>query len=228
MKKNFIDVKDDFVATINRQKKLTAIILAVIVLFIISLFIVVPKVQANIRASEINSLVNQDKLTKKANFLNAKTADKEISEKTAMTVLFSVPSGKTYGEIIDVLKSSKQMKEFNHSIYIYPIVYDAQKIENNYKIKKDDVTIVFFENGKEKNRVLIDESLDIKTMLIPSLNQLPLPSVEKNIQPPDSSTSTEATTDTTQTIEEEQSTGEEEQPVEQTVDQSVEADSVAQ
>lgn len=219
MKKNFIDVKDDFVALMNKQKKLTAIILALIVLVIISLFLVVPRVQANIRSSEIKSLVNQEKLTKKANFLEAKTADKEISEKTAMTVLFSIPSGKTYDNIINVLKNSQQMKGFNHSIYIYPIVYDAEKIEKKYTIKKDEVTIVFFENGKEKNRIVIDENLDTKTMLIPALNQLPLPSVKQNIQPPATSTSSslETTAETTQETMEGQVVGEE-QPLDQTME----------
>ncbi|MBM7688766.1 hypothetical protein BCR24_08475 [Enterococcus ureilyticus] len=219
MKKNFVDVKDDFVASINKQKKLSAIILAVLVLFIISLFIVVPKVQANIRSSEINSLVNQERLTKKANYLEAKTADKTISEKTAMTVLFSVPSGKTYENVIAVLKDSNQMKEFNHSIYIYPIVYEAEKIEKKYNIKKNEVTILFFENGKEKNRIIVDESLDTKTMLIPALNQLPLSGVGQSVQPP-TTTSTEETTETTkedQTINEE--------PVD---DPNTEADSIVQ
>ncbi|ALS00529.1 hypothetical protein ATZ33_03820 [Enterococcus silesiacus] len=204
MKKNFIDVKDDFVASLNKQKKLTAIIIAVIVLLIISLFIVVPRVQANIRSSEIKSLVSQEKLVKKASYLDAQTADKEISEKTAMTVLFSVPSGKIYNQAIKVLKDSKKMKEFNHSIFLYPIVYDTGRIEKKYAIKKDEVTIVFFENGKEKNRIPIDGSFDVNTMLIPALNQLPLSSVEPNVQPPASSTpeSTVETADTTQTTAE--------------------------
>ncbi|WP_239644559.1 hypothetical protein [Enterococcus crotali] len=159
MKKNFIDVKDDFVASLNRQKKLTAIIIAVIVVLIISLFIVVPRVQANIRSSEIKSLVSQEKLTKKASYLDAQTADKEISEKTAMTVLFSVPSGKTYNQVIQVLKDSKKIKEFNHSIFVYPIVYDPEKIEEKYAVKRDEVTVIFFENGKEKIGFLLMQVL---------------------------------------------------------------------
>lgn len=223
MKKNFIDVKDDLVASINRQKKLSAIILAVSVLFIISLFIVVPKVQANIRASEIKSLVNQEKLAKNANYLDAKTADNEISKKTAMTVLFSVTSGKTYGNVIDVLKNSEQMKEFTRSIDIYPMVYDVEQTETKYKIKKNEVTIVFFENGKEKNRISIDESFDTKTMLIPALNQLPLSSLTESIQPPTSSAPA-PTSGSTESTTSEQDSAEQES----TVEQSVEADSVAQ
>lgn len=220
MKKNFVDVKDDFVAYLNRQKKLTAIMLAVIVLFIISLFIVVPKVQANIRASEIKSLVSQEKLAKKANYLNTKTADEEIKEKTAMTVLFSVPSGRTYENVIDVLKNSEQMNDFNHSIYIYPMVYNVGEIEKNYEIKQDDVTIIFFENGKEKNRVIVDESFDAKTMLIPSLNQLPLSSLGESIQQPPAQTPN--TTESTQQPAENASSEE------QSIENSAEADSVAQ
>ncbi|MEI5992663.1 hypothetical protein [Candidatus Enterococcus mansonii] len=93
MKKNFIDVKDDFVSTLNRQKKLTAIVIGAVVVLVVSLFIIVPKVQANIRSSEIKSLVSQEKLAKKASYLDFKTADQFISEKTAVTVLFSIPGG---------------------------------------------------------------------------------------------------------------------------------------
>ncbi|EOL44231.1 hypothetical protein [Enterococcus caccae] len=218
MKKNFIDVKDDFIAYINRQKKLSAIILAVIVLAFISLVVAVPRMQANIRSSEIKSLVNEANLTKKANYLDIETADKEISEKAAMTVLFSTPSGKTYNEIIDVLKDTKQTKEFNRSIYIYPIVYNTEKIEKKYNIKKNEVTIIFFENNKEKNRLSIDQSLDIKTMLIPSLNQLPLSAVGQSVQPPATST----TASNTSSSETSQATSG------QVSEQSTEAESVTQ
>lgn len=214
MKKDFINVKDNIIEFINRQKKLTAIILVVIVLVIISLFMVVPKVQANIRASEIKSLVNQENLSKKANYLDPKTADKEISKKTAMTVLFSVPSGRTYGNVMNVLKDSELMKDFNRSIYLYPMVYDVEKIEQKYKIKKNEVAIVFFENGKEKNRISIDENFDTKKMLITSLNQLSLSSI---VEPSATSNSTTSTTSEPATSESEQM-----------LDQSVEADSVAQ
>ncbi|MGX7262475.1 hypothetical protein ACWOEF_00715 [Enterococcus crotali] len=220
MKKNFIDVKDDFVASLNRQKKLTAIIIAVIVVLIISLFIVVPRVQANIRSSEIKSLVSQEKLTKKASYLDAQTADKEISEKTAMTVLFSVPSGKTYNQVIQVLKDSKKIKEFNHSIFVYPIVYDPEKIEEKYAVKRDEVTVIFFENGKEKNRIPIDASFDVNTLLILALNQLPLSSLEQSVEPPASSV-TEPKDSTAETTQSTAVDG-------QAVEQSAEAEPVAQ
>ncbi|MBO0469349.1 hypothetical protein JZO66_02235 [Enterococcus sp. DIV0242_7C1] len=203
MKKNFIDAKDDVIDYLNKQKKMTAIIIGIAVLFIISLFFMIPKVQANIRASQIQSIVSQTKLAKKANYLDAKTADQQISEKTAMTVLFSVPSGKTYDAVIDVLKDTDQMKTFNHSIYIYPIVYNAEKIEEKYKLKKDETTVIFFESGKEKNRFTLETSQDIKTTLIPALNQLPLSSVEPTVQTPAENT-THSTAETTQTTQETQ------------------------
>lgn len=223
MKDNFNEMMEDVLAFINRQKKLSAIILGLVILAIISLFIVVPKVQANIRSSEISSLVSQDKLAKKANYLEAKTADTTIQNKTAMTVLFSVPSGRAYEDVMDILKNSERMKEFNHSIYIYPIVYDAEKIEKKYNIKKNEVTIIFFENGNEKNRLSIAENFDAKTMLIPALNQLPLANIGQSTQPPATSTSTS----TTQTTVEEQTTSQE-QMTGETVEQPVATDSVAQ
>lgn len=217
MKKNIITVKDDFVSYLNKQKKLTAIVIGIIVLLIICLFIFVPKVQARIRSSEINTLVSQETLAKKANFLDIKTAKEEINEKTAITVLFSVPSGDTYNKIINILKDTDKMAEFNHSIFIYPIVYDAEKIEKEYSINKNEPTIIFFENGKEKNRLSIDESFEVSTMLIPSLNQLPLSATDPSV--PSASTTTSSTTETTasaQAVEEQ--TGEEEQtPVDSTI-----------
>ncbi|MFD2305502.1 hypothetical protein [Enterococcus termitis] len=203
MKKNFIDTKDDIMIYLNKQKKLTAIIIGAVVVFIISLFLIVPRVQANIRASQIDSLVSETTLAKKANYLNAKTADEEISEKTAMTVLFTVPSGKTYDDTIKVLKDPEQMKSLNRSIFIYPIVYNAKKVEDKYKLKQDEATVIFFENGKEKNRFVLNDEQELKTTLIPALNQLPLASVEPSAQTPEANT-TQSTTETTQTTEESQ------------------------
>lgn len=90
------------------------------------------------------------------------------------------------------------------------------------------MTIIFFENGKEKNRISIDGSFDTKTMLIPALNQLPLPSVGQSTQPQtpattDSTNSTESTTEAT-----EQTTQEDPISEEPIVEQPVETDSVAQ
>lgn len=215
MKKNFINVKDDFVTKLNKQKKLTAIIMGILVLFVICLIIFVPKVQATIRSSEIESLVSHENLAKKATYLDLGTADQEIAEKTAITVLFSVPSGKSYDNIIKVLKNTEAMKEFNHSIFIYPIVYNAEYIEEKYVVNKDEPTVIFFESGKEKNRQIIDDSFDINTMFISTLNQLPLSNALESTEPA-------TTTETAQSAEDQAGTSE------QSSDQTIETESSVQ
>nr|OTO10594.1 hypothetical protein A5880_001278 [Enterococcus sp. 4G2_DIV0659] len=96
------------------------------------------------------------------------------------------------------------------------MVYEAEKIETKYSVKKDDVTVVFFENGKEKNRLPVDSSLDLQTMLIPALNQLPLSNVGQSIQPPATPAQTTQQSTTSQSNAE-QETG-----------QSVEGETVAE
>lgn len=224
MKKNLLEFKEMIIHYINKNRKLSAIILAISLVLVIGLILYIPKAQANIRASEIQSLVAEEPLTKKAIFLDSKTADQEISEKTAITVLFATPSGKTYDEIIAILKNKTKMNEFTHSIYIYPMVYNMKKIEDTYHVDGTEPTVIFFEKGKEKNRLTINSTEDMASMLIPALNQLPLASVDQATQATgtnasgqtspvtSSSQSSEATQSTTETV-----------PTNETTSSSVEA-----
>lgn len=205
MKKNIIDAKDDFVELINRQKKFSAVILGVIVLFIISLFFFIPKMQANIRASEINYLIERINLDKKVSFFYEDDIEKQIDNKKAITVLFSEPYGSEYDKVLTAFSDTKLMNSFNHSLFIYPIVYNSSNIEKKFEIKKNEVTVIFFENGTEKNRLIVDASLDIKTMLIPKLNELPLSADIPQVQPSQttaSSSQEQTETSTTATSEE--------------------------
>jgi len=182
MKKNLIEFKETIIHYINKNRKLSFIVLIISLVLILVLILWIPKAQANIRASEIHSLIAEEPLNKKAIFLDSQTADQEISDKTAITVLFTEPSGKTYDEILTILKNKTKMNEFNHSIYIYPMVYNIPTIEKTYNVKRAEPTVIFFENGKEKNRLTINSTEDMVAMLIPALNQLPLASVSQTTQ----------------------------------------------
>ncbi|MTD39016.1 hypothetical protein GIX45_10265 [Erwinia sp. CPCC 100877] len=170
MKENITNI----INFLNKRKKLTTILLGGIIILFVGLVLIIPKVQASIRSSEIQSLVQSEKLNKKANYLDPKTADELISKKPAMTVLFSVPHGTAYEEIQAILKDDNKMSEFTHSIYLYPMVYNINEIEKKYGVKENEVTIVFFESGKEKNKYQLNSDSDINASLISTLNQMPM------------------------------------------------------
>jgi hypothetical protein len=179
----------------NKQKKLATILIGGIIILFIGFVLIIPKVQASIRSSEIQSLVQSEKLNKKANYLDPRTADQLIRTKPAITVLFSVPHGKTYDEIQAILKDDAKMNEFTHSIYLYPMVYNIDKIEKKYDVKENEVTVIFFENGKEKNKYQLKNDSDIKASLIPTLNQMPMSTMIEPTVPqvkPSTATATES------------------------------------
>ncbi|MBP2100061.1 hypothetical protein [Enterococcus rivorum] len=173
MKKTFVDAKDDLMGSLNKQKRLGAIIIGGAVLLLLSLIIIVPRVQANIRNSQIQSLVNENIDSKKVTVLEYRTMDKVIADQKGITVLFSQPNVKQYTKVMDILKKPDKLAEFNRGIYIYPIVYNVQAVETKYSIVATEPTIVFFENGKEKNRLVLTKDLDLNTVFIPEFNRLP-------------------------------------------------------
>ena len=174
MNKNILAVKGNFIELIHKKKRTSTITLGVIIIGIICLFIFIPKIQSAIRISELNYLNEKTNLDKKISFFNEQDIEKQIKDKNAITVLFSEPNGTEYEKVLRVFSDTKLMNSFNHSLFIYPIVYNSSNIEKNFEINKNEVTIIFFEEGKEKNRLIVDRALDTKTMLIPQLNELPL------------------------------------------------------
>ncbi|MBL1225937.1 hypothetical protein [Enterococcus sp. BWR-S5] len=167
---------------LNKQQQLLIRVGIAAVIVIFALILIIPRAQANIRSSQIDSLVDVTFKTKKVKFADTKTIDKEIEESRASTIMFTVPSGKTYEQLISVFSDEELMQTFSRSMTIYPIVYDAANVEKKYNVKKDEITVIFFESGKEKNRFIVDESMDVKTAFIPKLNELPLAAVDPATQ----------------------------------------------
>lgn len=169
-------------STLNKQQQLLIRLGIAAAILILALVLIIPRAQANIRSSQIDSLVDVEFKTKKVKFADTKTIDKEIEESRAATVMFTVPSGKSYEQLISLFKDEKTMQSFSRSMTVYPIVYDAANLEKKYNVKKDEITVIFFESGKEKNRFTVDESMDVKTAFIPKLNELPLAAVDPATQ----------------------------------------------
>lgn len=135
----------------------------------------------NIRAAQVESLVAGPIKSEKVSVLDYKTADKKIQETGAMSVMFAKPSGKQYDQMVKLFNSDK-MNEFHRSLYIYPLIYNAGKAQEQYNVSGDEITLVFFENGKEKDTDGCRKIYGFKTQLIPELNRLPMAGVLKDQQ----------------------------------------------
>lgn len=133
-----------------RQRKLLMITAIVALVLIIGSIIFIPTMQKNIRAAQVESLVAGPIKSEKVSVLDYKTADKKIQETGAMSVMFAKPSGKQYDQMVKLFNSDK-MNEFHRSLYIYPLIYNAGKAQEQYNVSGDEITLVFFENGKEKD-----------------------------------------------------------------------------
>ena len=134
----------------------------------------------NIRAAQVESLVAGPIKSEKVSVLDYKTADKKIQETGAMSVMFAKPSGKQYDQMVKLFNSDK-MNEFHRSLYIYPLIYNAGKAQEQYNVSGDEITLVFFETAK-KDTDGCRKSMDLKTQLIPELNRLPMAGVLKDQQ----------------------------------------------
>ena len=108
-------------------------------------------------------------------------ADQKIKQSRAISVMFSKPNGKTYQDMLDVFNDPELMEELNRPIFYYPIVYDVHELEQKYNIRTDEVTFIFFDGGKEANRITAGKGgiTDFDKELIPELNRLPLANIKQ-------------------------------------------------
>lgn len=173
IKEKIIDVWYRFVdiASENQKKTLT-IVIAILIIVSVGAFSL-PMIQTNIRESEIEAVVTGDIQSERLKTVNYKTAKKELSEKKAVSVMFSQPVGETYQEIITVAQNLTNTA-LNRSFYYYPLVYDQETLASEYQLNPEEVTVIFFEDGVEKNRFVADQLEDISADFVDTLNRLPL------------------------------------------------------
>ncbi|CAH2253748.1 TPA: hypothetical protein QFT42_001160 [Enterococcus faecium] len=134
-----------------------------------------------IREEQVNSLVYSSIPTSKLKPFAYSQADQKIKQSRAISVMFSKPNGKTYQDVLDVFNDPELMEELNRPIFYYPIVYDVHELEQKYNIRTDEVTFIFFDGGKEANRITAGEGgiTDFDKELIPELNRLPLANIKQ-------------------------------------------------
>ena len=134
-----------------------------------------------IREEQVNSLVYSSIPTSKLKSFDYSKADQKIRQSRAISVMFSKPNGKTYQDMLDVFNDPELMEELNRPIFYYPIVYDVHELEQKYNIRTDEVTFIFFDGGKEANRITAGKGgiTDFDKELIPELNRLPLANIKQ-------------------------------------------------
>ncbi len=134
-----------------------------------------------IREEQVNSLVYSSIPTSKLKPFDYSKADQKIKQSRAISVMFSKPNGKTYQDMLDVFNDPELMEELNRPIFYYPIVYDVHELEQKYNIRTDEVTFIFFDGGKEANRITAGKGgiTDFDKELIPELNRLPLANIKQ-------------------------------------------------
>ncbi|MBO0431249.1 hypothetical protein [Enterococcus sp. DIV0660C] len=134
-----------------------------------------------IKADQVDSLVYSTITSDKVKRFDYSNAKQTITDSKAISVMFCVPKGKNYEQVLTILNDSKKMEELNRQIYFYPLVYDVAKEEKEYGINREQITFIFFDGGKETNRVVIgaDGITDVSNELVPELNRLPLANIKK-------------------------------------------------
>ncbi|MBH1107634.1 hypothetical protein I5S82_01130 [Enterococcus faecium] len=134
-----------------------------------------------IREEQVNSLVYSSIPTSKLKPFDYSKADQKIKQSRAISVMFSKPNGKTYQDMLDVFNDPELMEELNRPIFYYPIVYDVHELEQKYNIRTDEVTFIFFDGGKEANRITAGKGgiTDFDKELISELNRLPLANIKQ-------------------------------------------------
>lgn len=134
-----------------------------------------------IKADQVDSLVYSTITSDKVKGFDYSNAKQTIADSKAISVMFCVPKGETYEQVLSIFNDSKKMEELNRQIYFYPLVYDVAEEEKEYGINREQITFIFFDGGKETNRVVIGKEgiTDVSKELVPELNRLPLANIKK-------------------------------------------------
>jgi acyl-coenzyme A synthetase/AMP-(fatty) acid ligase len=158
----------------KKQLKMLKVAGIAIVILVVFLSFFASTVQKNIRVAELSSLVYGDVTSDKLQILSYTAEDQVIQNKTAVSVMFSKTEGAGYKQVCDVFNDDVVAEQLNRQFYFYPLVYGKAAAMKKYQVADDKVTFIFFENGKEKNRIELDRTKKFSGDLVKELNQLPI------------------------------------------------------
>jgi hypothetical protein len=155
---------------VNKRKTIIRLIVTLVIVLCGTLAMIL--VNSSIRTNQLNRLVLEDVPNEQITPVAYNKIQKQIKDKKAVSVMFSKPSGPAYDQAMTLIQ--KKEDELNRKFYYYPLVYDSAVLSDQYDLDVNDVTFVFFENDKEKNRVTVKKLKDLDENLIPEINRLPM------------------------------------------------------
>lgn len=155
---------------VNKRKTIIRLIVTLVIVLCGTLAMIL--VNSSIRTNQLNRLVLEDVPNEQITPVAYNKIQKQIKDKKAVSVMFSKPSGPAYDQAMTLIQQKED--ELNRKFYYYPLVYDSAVLSDQYDLDVNDVTFVFFENDKEKNRVTVKKLKDLDENLIPEINRLPM------------------------------------------------------
>lgn len=163
-----------FIIIVSENERRSLIIAICLVLFALLFSASAAVAQRTIRRDQINELVFDSLKSDHLIPLNYQTVEKKITETKAVSIMFSQPDGTSFENVMTILEDPTQQSMLNRKFYYYPIVYDSETIADKYNLDPRQVTFIFFHNGKEKNRFVVESLKDLNNEFIPELNRLPM------------------------------------------------------
>lgn len=169
----------EFVRAASENERRTLTIAASLVVVVLIFSVSAAFAQTAIRRSQLEELVFSSLKSDHLIPLDYQTVDQKIKDTKAISIMFSQPSGTSYENVMTILDDPNQEKMLNRKFYYYPIVYDSETIAKKYQLDPRQVTFIFFQNGKEKNRFVVESLKDLNDTFIPELNRLPMWTLKK-------------------------------------------------
>ncbi|MDU5335541.1 hypothetical protein [Enterococcus sp.] len=163
-----------FIIIVSENERRSLIIAASLVIFAVVFSTSAAFAQKTIRQDQLDELVFDALKSDHLIPLDYQMVDKKIQDTKAISIMFSQPDGTSFKNVMTILDDPNQKMMLNRKFYYYPVVYDSETIAKKYKLDPRQVTFIFFHNGKEKNRFVVESLKDLNNEFIPELNRLPM------------------------------------------------------
>lgn len=174
LKENTIIYWRKFITIVSENERRSLTILVSLVLAVLIFSASAVYAQKSIRQDQLNELVFSSLKSDHLIPLEYQTVEQKIEQTKAISIMFSQPHGTSFKNVLTILDDPSQKNMLNRKFYYYPIVYDSEKIAQKYQLDPRQVTFIFFQNGKEKNRFVVESLKDLNNEFIPELNRLPM------------------------------------------------------
>ncbi len=191
-----------FIHYVKENWQVSAIAGLSVVLVILVIAVVLPNTQRKIRIKQADSLVMaQVSDIKQVETVNFDQLESTIRKNDKILVAIVDPTDKNYDQFVEILNDKGKMAEFEGTVFFFPILYNVTKVTDFYHLK-GGITLIYFENQQEVERISLDNQQEIELYLVDHLNSLIRPSGDE-LDRINAEKQAEAEKQTTQSTEEE-------------------------